>query len=62
MVLLPEGKIINNPDTVKLIKVLPTTLNKETFVVVTKLDDDSIDVGSLFDAHGSKGLRSMPDC
>ena len=42
MVLLPEGKIINNPDTVKLIKVLPTTLNDETFfVVVIKLDDDS---------------------
>ena len=42
MVLLPEGKIINNPDTVKLIKVLPTTLNDQTFfVVVLKLDDDS---------------------
>ena len=42
MVLLPEGKIINNPDTVKLIKVLPTTLKDETFfVVVIKLDDDS---------------------
>ena len=35
-------QIINNPDTVKLIKVLPTTLNDETFfVVVIKLDDDS---------------------
>ena len=42
MVLLPEGKIINNPDTVKLIKVLPTTLNDQTFFVVAlKLDDDS---------------------
>ena len=42
MVLLPEGKIINNPDSVKLIKVLPTTLNDETFFVVAiKLDDDS---------------------
>lgn len=42
MVLLPEGKIINNPDSVKLIKVLPTALNDETFFVVAiKLDDDS---------------------
>ena len=42
MVLLPQGKIINNPDTVKLVKVLPTTLGKESFFVVTiKLDDDS---------------------
>jgi len=42
MVLLPEGKIINNPDSVKLIKVLPTTVNDETFFVVAiKLDDDS---------------------
>ena len=42
MVLLPEGKIINNPDTVKLIKVLPTTLKDETFfIVVIKMDDDS---------------------
>lgn len=42
MVLLPEGKIINNPDSVKLIKVLPTTLEKDTFFVVAiKLDDDS---------------------
>lgn len=42
MVLLPEGKIINHPDTVKLIKVLPTTLQNETFfVVIIKLDDDT---------------------
>ena len=42
MVLLPEGKIINNPDSVKLIKVLPTTVNDKTFFVVAiKLDDDS---------------------
>lgn len=42
MVLLPQGKIINNPDTVKLVNILPTTLGKESFFVVTiKLDDDS---------------------
>ena len=42
MVLLPEGRAINNPDTIKMIKIMPSTLRgKQLFVVAVKLDDDS---------------------
>jgi len=42
MVLLPEGRAINNPDTIKMIKIMPSTLQgKQLFVVAVKLDDDS---------------------
>lgn len=42
MVLLPEGRAINNPDTIKMVKIMPSTLRgKELFVVAVKLDDDS---------------------
>lgn len=42
MVLLPEGRAINNPDTIKMIKIMPSTLSgKQLFVVAVKLDDDS---------------------
>ena len=42
MVLLPEGRAINNPDTIKMVKIMPSTLRgKQLFVVAVKLDDDS---------------------
>ena len=42
MVLLPEGRAINNPDTIKMVKIMPSNLRgKEMFVVAVKLDDDS---------------------
>ena len=42
MVLLPEGRAINNPDTIKMVKIMPSTLQgKKLFVVAVKLDDDS---------------------
>ena len=42
MVLLPEGRAINNPDTIKMMKIMPSNLSgKQLFVVSIKLDDDS---------------------
>ena len=42
MVLLPEGRAINNPDTIKMVKIMPSNLRgKQLFVVAVKLDDDS---------------------
>ena len=42
MVLLPEGRAINNPDTIKMMKIMPSNLGgKQLFVVSIKLDDDS---------------------
>ena len=42
MVLLPEGRAINNPDTIKMVKIMPSTLRgKQLFVVAVKMDDDS---------------------
>ena len=42
MVLLPEGRAINNPDTIKMIKVMPNNIQGKSFYVVSaKLDDDS---------------------
>ena len=42
MVLLPEGRAINNPDTIKMVKIMPSTIRgKQLFVVAVKLDDDS---------------------
>ena len=42
MVLLPEGRIIKNPDRVKMVKVLPSPNGDATrFIVTVKLDDDS---------------------
>ena len=42
MVLLPEGRAINNPDTIKMVKIMPSILRgKQLFVVAVKLDDDS---------------------
>lgn len=42
MVLLPEGRAINNPDTIKMIKVLQNNVQGKLFFVVSvKLDDDS---------------------
>ena len=42
MVLLPEGRASNNPDTIKMLKIMPSTLRgKQLFVVEVKLDDDS---------------------
>lgn len=42
MVLLPEGRAVNNPDTIKMVKIMPSTLNgKNLFVVSIKMDDDS---------------------
>ena len=42
MVLLPEGRAINNPDTIKMVKIMPSNLRgKLLFVVTVKLDDDS---------------------
>jgi hypothetical protein len=42
MVLLPEGRAISNPDTIKMIKVLHNNLQGKTlYVVSVKLDDDS---------------------
>ena len=42
MVLLPEGRAINNPDTIKMVKIMPSNLRgKQLFVAAVKLDDDS---------------------
>ena len=42
MVLLPEGRAISNPDTIKMIKVLHNNVQGKVFYVVSiKLDDDS---------------------
>lgn len=42
MVLLPEGRAISNPDTIKMVKVLHNSMQgKNFFVVSVKLDDDS---------------------
>ena len=42
VVLLPEGRAINNPDTIKMVKVMPNNIQgKQVFVVSIKLDDDS---------------------
>ena len=42
MVLLPEGRAISNPDTIKMIKVLHNNVQGKTFYVISiKLDDDS---------------------
>ena len=42
VVLLPEGRAINNPDTIKMVKVMPNNIQgKHVFVVAIKLDDDS---------------------
>ena len=41
MVLLPEGRAINNPDTIKMVKIMPSTCVKAAFVVAESSDDDS---------------------
>ena len=42
LVLLPEGVAINNPDMIKMIKVISNTISKqELFLVSIKMDDDS---------------------
>ena len=39
---MPEGRAINNPDTIKMVKIMPSNLRgKQLFVVAVKLDDDS---------------------
>ena len=42
IVLLPEGRAVCNPDSIKLVKVLPNEIQgKKSFVVIVKLDDDT---------------------
>lgn len=42
VVLLPEGRAISNPDSIKLVKIIASEIkNKKSFVVVVKIDDDS---------------------
>ena len=41
VVLLPEGRAIANPDSIKLVKIIASEINKKkSFVVVVKIDDD----------------------
>lgn len=42
VVLLPEGRAIANPDSIKLVKIIASEIKKKkSFVVVVKIDDDS---------------------
>jgi hypothetical protein len=42
VVLLPEGRAISNPDSIKMVKIIASEIkNKKSFVVVVKIDDDS---------------------
>ena len=42
IVLLPEGRAVCNPDSIKMVKVVHSEVQgKRTFVVIVKLDDDS---------------------
>ena len=42
VVLLPEGRAIANPESIKLVKIIASEINKKkSFVVVVKIDDDS---------------------
>ena len=42
LVLLPDGVAINNPDMIKMVKVLSNSMGKkELFLVSIKMDDDS---------------------
>lgn len=42
LVLLPDGIAINNPDMIKMVKILVNAIGKkEQFLVSVKMDDDS---------------------
>lgn len=56
IVLLPEGRAVCNPDSIKMVKVVHSEVQgKRTFVVIVKLDDDSElmikTLGSVEDAY-----------